>query len=245
MVTLQVAQGSPAPPNTNQIPGASGVTVQQAQVTNPSNNPATITTLVLTDTSTGNPSSDITLVTVYENGTAVGTGTFSGTTSTVTLTNPVVVNGGGTVTFEETVTISTTASGTDQFSLTGLTGTINGQPTTSQGLPVQGAQVTVLAPTATAVVSNTAVVVAPNPADGTQPVSVIVPMTMSASDVKVQVFTTAFRKVQEKTYPSLPADRKVEVRLVDDWNKPLASGIYYVVIHTSKGRSVGKLLLLR
>jgi hypothetical protein len=86
---------------------------------------------------------------------------------------------------------------------------------------------------------------APNPADGTNPVNVSTSLKTS-SDVTVQIFTTAFRKVAEHAYANQPMGQfKKPVSMTDDWNKPLASGLYYVVINTSEGRKVGKLLLLR
>lgn len=234
------------------------MTVQQVQVTNPSNNPVTLTSLILSDTdTTGNPPTDITTVTLYENGVSITSVAFSGTTATFNLGTTVILGSGGSVTFEVTATISSGASGSDQFSVTGISGT-NGQPTNTNVSSVQGALITILAPTptstATVISASTAVIVSPNPSDGTQPVSVTIPTALGSSDVKVQIFTTAFRKVQEQdyssttqgsVYPSIPASRKVAIKLVDNWNKPLASGLYYVVVHTSKGRSIGKLLLLR
>ncbi len=60
----------------------------------------------------------------------------------------------------------------------------------------------------------------------------------------MQIFTIAFRKVQEKIYIPM-AWGLIPIQLVDIWNKPLASGLYYVVIHTTQGRSVVKLLVLK
>lgn len=84
----------------------------------------------------------------------------------------------------------------------------------------------------------------PNPSDGTSPARVLPPAYTGLSPVKVQIFTLAFRKVLEKNYPPM-AWGLVSVPLVDAWNKPLASGVYYVVIQTAQGRSIAKLLILR
>ncbi len=90
----------------------------------------------------------------------------------------------------------------------------------------------------------TQVVLYPNPSNGTEPLFIAVPLTAPA-DVKVQIFTTAFRKVQEKTYPSQPVGIPVSITLNDREGTPLASGLYYVVVITPQGRSIGKLLILR
>jgi hypothetical protein len=85
----------------------------------------------------------------------------------------------------------------------------------------------------------------PNPSDGSGPVSIHPSAYYGISDVKVQVFTVAFRKVQEKFYHSVPAGQDLPLLLNDKWGKPMASGLYYVVVSTNRGRSIGKLLLLR
>jgi hypothetical protein len=75
----------------------------------------------------------------------------------------------------------------------------------------------------------------------------------------VQVFTVAFRKVQDNLVstnsPGVTASAVtgttaktwyVRLNLNDKWGAPLASGLYYVVISNHSGyRSVSKLLLLR
>jgi hypothetical protein len=88
-------------------------------------------------------------------------------------------------------------------------------------------------------------VIYPNPADGTAPVNVRPPYFTGVSDVKVQVYTLAFRKVQEKTYKGLVAGQDCQIRMTDTWNNPLASGLYYVVVTSNSGRTIGKMLILR
>ena len=92
--------------------------------------------------------------------------------------------------------------------------------------------------------SATQVVLYPNPSNGTQPLLIAVRLTAPA-DIKVQIFTTAFRKVQEKTYPSQPVGISVSITLNDKEGTPLASGLYYVVVTWPQGRTIGKLLILR
>jgi hypothetical protein len=92
-------------------------------------------------------------------------------------------------------------------------------------------------------VPNTAAIVFPNPSTG-GPVNVKPPVYTGTATVKVQLFTTAFRKVQENDYSTLPYG-PIKVLMQDDWGKPLASGLYYVVITVNDHRSITKLLLLR
>jgi len=63
--------------------------------------------------------------------------------------------------------------------------------------------------------------------------------------VKVELFTTAFRKVLQSDFDNIPTGTKVSIDLNDNWGRPLASGIYYVVVTTGQSRSIGKLLILR
>ena len=75
--------------------------------------------------------------------------------------------------------------------------------------------------------------------------SVMPPAFTGSADVTVQVFTTAFRKVQENSYPATTYG-PLKILMRDDWGNPLASGLYYVVVNVDgHQRSVAKLLLLR
>ena len=156
------------------------------------------------------------------------------------------------------------------------TNLITAKPVLFTGALVNGATITLvngtptvtftptITPTITATITPTGVtvgstpVVFPNPADGTAPVSVAVNLQQATDSVSVQIFTVAFRKVQETTYSSASSDvtatlisgnlaRKwiLPVLLKDKWGTNLASGLYYVVIATPNGRSVGKLLIER
>ena len=63
--------------------------------------------------------------------------------------------------------------------------------------------------------------------------------------MRIQIFTVAFREVQNETIPNLPAGTsKVPVPLVDREGKPLANGLYYVLITANGKRWVLKLLIL-
>jgi hypothetical protein len=85
----------------------------------------------------------------------------------------------------------------------------------------------------------------PNPADGTEPVLLHVPGLTGPADIKVQIFTTAFRKVQEKIYQQQPAGKDLVLNLTDSWNVPLANGLYYLILETPQRRTTQKLLILR
>jgi hypothetical protein len=63
--------------------------------------------------------------------------------------------------------------------------------------------------------------------------------------VEVQVFTLAFRKVNELSFPQVRAGASVTIPLSDRWGTPLASGLYYTVVATNGKRTVLKLLVIR
>jgi hypothetical protein len=85
----------------------------------------------------------------------------------------------------------------------------------------------------------------PNPSDGTRPVSIHVSGRTEVADVTVQIFTVAFRMVQQTVFAQVPAGTDVQIELKDKNGKPLASGLYYVIVTFDGQRTVGKLLILR
>jgi len=87
-------------------------------------------------------------------------------------------------------------------------------------------------------------VIYPNPADGTGPVRLRTGFA-STVDVRVQVFTLAYRKVRDETFTQVPAGGEVVLSLDDQWGKPLANGFYYEVVSSPEGRWIGKLLVTR
>jgi hypothetical protein len=145
------------------------------------------------------------------------------------------------------------------------------------GAPVNGAVVTLAVSTATATSTSTVTptstvtstgtptrtktpetektpVLYPNPSSG-DPISVYVPGN-GVANVKVEIFTTAFRKVQEKDFPNVllgTNNNNPRVEMTDKWGDPLASGLYYAVVTTTPlsntggaaKRLVSKFLLLR
>jgi len=154
-------------------------------------------------------------------------------TRTPTSTNTATPSPTGTPTWTATVTFTDTASPTASPSVT---------PTpfpTATSIPTATPS-----PTETEVLSSSLPVIYPNPGTGPS-VTIQVPLA-SSSDVKVEIFTTAFRKVLDEDsrmgYP--PAD-KVNLMLQDRWGRELANGLYYVRITTHQGRFIDKLLVLR
>jgi hypothetical protein len=101
-------------------------------------------------------------------------------------------------------------------------------------------------PTATIGQGSGKPILYPNPADGTTPVGLLFNLDSSADMVKIQLFTTAFRKILEKPLGSAQAGpQQTSFELKDNRGTPLASGVYYVVISAGSQRLVGKLLILR
>ncbi len=291
-VTVSASQGPNPPGNSNQLSGATNVPVQQVVLTNPSSSTVTLTSLTLTVSGTGNPS-DITSVTLLDNGTPLVTTAFTYTTATFSLSQTLL--GSSSVTYTVQANFGTNAAGGYTFSLTGASGT-NGQAVLFSGLPVAGATVSVAQatstptnsytptttasntpsgtatliptltftptytstpshtststpnpPTSTATstpVGNTGVVVYPNPATG-DTVNVLPPTHSGMEDVRVEIFTSAFRKVLDESFASVPPGVAVTVELKDKWGRPLADGLYYVVVTVDGKRSIAKLLVLR
>jgi hypothetical protein len=65
------------------------------------------------------------------------------------------------------------------------------------------------------------------------------------ADFEADLFTLAFRKVTGRIYSHQPPGVGATLELKDDWGKPLANGIYYVVVQAKGLRWVEKLLILR
>lgn len=179
-----------------------------------------------TDTPTSTPSSSMTATpSLTATGTPTPTATFTATsTESLTPTSSVSPTASPTSTPTASTTPSWTSTATRTLTPT-LTPTATARATAT---PTSAAQV----------------VLYPNPVNGNGPVLIAVPLTVPG-DVKVKVFTTAFRKVQDKTYPDQPVGVPVSLALTDREGTPLASGLYYVVVTWPQGRAIGKLLILR
>jgi hypothetical protein len=88
-------------------------------------------------------------------------------------------------------------------------------------------------------------VIYPNPSDGSVPPILLIPVN-TVTDVKVKIFTVAFRKVWETSVPSVgPPGSQLTLPLTDKWGTPLANGVYYVVVETDLGFYKAKWLILK
>src|SRR5262249_55935148 len=87
-------------------------------------------------------------------------------------------------------------------------------------------------------------VVYPNPGTGPT-VTIYPPAFNNAKDMKIQVFTSAFRKVREDDHPQPLPGVGVTLELKDKTGTPLADGLYYILCDLDDHRSVTKLLILR
>jgi hypothetical protein len=105
-----------------------------------------------------------------------------------------------------------------------------------------------VSPTSTVTVAPTAlpghVGIYPNPVSGPA-VNIVPPSFNGISNVRVEIYTLAFRKVQDTTYSSQTSGTAITLNLTGKSGNPLSNGIYYVVVTTSSGRAVGKMLVLR
>jgi hypothetical protein len=88
-------------------------------------------------------------------------------------------------------------------------------------------------------------VIYPNPSDGTQPIHILVPGRAGTAEVTIRIFTLAFRLVQQQKFEQVPLGTNKQVELKDRAGKPLASGLYYVVVTIDSKRTVEKLLILQ
>jgi uncharacterized repeat protein (TIGR01451 family) len=94
-------------------------------------------------------------------------------------------------------------------------------------------------------VSKTGVVIFPNPSTGTS-VTIQLSLASSASQVRIEIFTLAFRRVNQITLSAVPAGIKdVTLSLTDRDGTPLANGLYFVVVNGDGQRTIEKLLILR
>ena len=256
-VTVLGSQGPSAPPTTLvELSGASGVTIAEPEFTNPSAGPVTMTSLAVTETN--NLFLNITSLVLEKNGVIITTATIAGNIATFNFND--VIPAHGSVVYDILTGFTSTAAGTFYAGLGGTSGT-NGQAVAFnntipnlQAIISQATPTPTFSPTSTQSPTETPSltpvpvsipVVYPNPADGTEPVRLRPPAYLGVSDVKVRLFTLAFRKVQENTYSQVPAGTDVPISLTDKWGKPLASGLYYVVVNTTQGRSIAKFLIIR
>src|SRR5579871_1676983 len=82
----------------------------------------------------------------------------------------------------------------------------------------------------------------PNPATGG---SVTLQVSLAtAGEVRVQIFTPSFRQVLNITLPEPAGTDKLDIPLKDKGGRPLANGLYYVLVTANGKRTILKLLIL-
>jgi hypothetical protein len=64
------------------------------------------------------------------------------------------------------------------------------------------------------------------------------------ADVRVEIFTSAFRMVQDEFFASVPPGVAVTVELKDKWGRTLADGLYYIRVTVNGKSYFAKLLVL-
>jgi hypothetical protein len=255
------------------------VPVLQVRVTNPGSLPATLTSLTVTGSGSGNEATGIQIVRVFAdlngNGqvdggeTQLGSGVFSSDDGTVLLAITAPLAGGASLDLLVTYDLSPTPPfGNYQASLApgALAGAgVGGQALQFTGVfPLSGAVLTLAAATATPTVTPTptlpplfatptstlppgdggGVIILPNPVPGDGPVTVIPPAYSGALPVGIRIYTVSLRKVLSLDLGVLPHSN-IPLALRDQWDKPLSTGLYYVVVTVDGERSVGRLFVLR
>ena len=199
-----------------------------------------------TDTSTFAPTATAT----PSDTTSVGTFTFTPSrTPTATETHPLPTNT-FTVTLTPTpsnttsigtFTPSRTPTATSTFTFTSTNTSMATVTQTFTNTPTMTMTPTITV-TPTYTVGSTVPVLYPNPVSGP---TVIIYVPGVNEKVTVQVFTTAFRMVESEQVQVTPGSSEISLPLTDSGNVPLANGLYYVVVTTSKARTVLKMIILR
>jgi arabinan endo-1,5-alpha-L-arabinosidase len=156
--------------------------------------------------------------------TATATKTASLTpTPTFTLTKTPIFTRTPSATFTPTPSVTATLSATQSATAVIL---VTATPTVGQGVPI------------------TTPIPFPNPATGPT-VTISFNLRSSSPWVRVEIFTTAFRKVNEIDFSNVPAGARLNtLPLTDSHGSALANGVYYVVVVNQQGRAIGKLLIL-
>jgi len=179
--------------------------------------------------------------TVTSTATLTPTGTTTGTptaTPTPTLTGTPTFTASPTATSTASFTASATPSPT-------VSSTFTSSPTaTPSSTPTASPTATV-----TSTVTSTPTEGCHDPGFYPNPCSDTLHVHFSPCDqgreVYVKIFTVVDRKVLDKDIPHIPIGTDFSLELKDDWDRPLANGLYYLVIDGAQGRSIGKLLILR
>jgi len=90
------------------------------------------------------------------------------------------------------------------------------------------------------------IVIYPNPAQSSALVTLQLTLPAPAEQIQVLLYTLSFRQVNEISLFNIPGgDTDISLPLFDRQGHPLANGIYYVVVRTSRERLISKLMILR
>jgi hypothetical protein len=246
-------------------------TLTSSSTSTPSGTPTASSTSTPTRTDTSTPSSTFTATltasatptpTASSSPTPTPTGTVTpfptGTpSSTATATSSVTNSPTATATPSPTPTLSFTPTLTRTLTPS-ITATPTSTPSFTPTATASPSPISALTPTATgtftalAAISYTptpsatfspAPVLYPNPVYGGGQVQIQPPLT-APTDVRVQIFTTAFRKVQDEVFHQAVVGAVLSIPLTDKGNTPLANGLYYLVVSVPRGKWTMKLLIL-
>jgi hypothetical protein len=77
------------------------------------------------------------------------------------------------------------------------------------------------------------------------PVSLVLPGYSGRATVTVQIVTTAFRLVNQKSFANQAGGSLISLPVTDKKGTPLANGLYYLIVQSPAGRLIEKLLVLR
>jgi rhamnogalacturonan endolyase len=229
-------------PTVTDSPTPSATPSQSPTGTLPPTNTSTVTntpTLSFTPTSTSTETFSPTITSTWTS-TFTPTLTFSNTpTFTWTFTSTSTATPTESMTSSMTATKTPTFTATNSFTAT-PTFTNTWTPTAS---PTVTSAFTFTVTPAPSVPGGT-LGIYPNPATGPT-VNFLPPTYSGISNVRVEIYTVAFRKVLDETFDAIPSGKAVVVHLTGRGGNPLANGVYYVVVTTNTGRVTGKLLVLR
>jgi len=109
-----------------------------------------------------------------------------------------------------------------------FTTTLTPSPTSTPTLPGT------ISPTPTAAPSLHPIAIFPNPSNGVQPTWIDLGLGNTVQ-MKIKVFSLAFRKVLEKDYGQVAPGQLISLPTAENNGNPLGNGLYYVQISTTQG----------
>lgn len=151
-VTIYSTTGSGEPSDASTLTGSTNVLDLQVVFPNASSGSVTFTNLTVTDSGSGAVSTGVSSLTFTQNGSLLGTATFTG--ATASLNQSFVIPAGSSVTIMVSYNFTNLATGTYVANMTGAAAT-SGVPSDIRNLPIAGAMITVLMPTNTPTITFT------------------------------------------------------------------------------------------